>query len=149
MVCGSWSAGASVSAPQGLGLGTTLALSFANTCLNVDGSCSLTPIFSVGSTDNRLSVDVTFPETASGMTITLPSPDVSVSAFLNTGSATSQPTVVSGTLTVESVSPSGFQASFDLQLMTDDGQVITITGGQASVSGCGVHQMSSSCGSFS
>jgi hypothetical protein len=153
--CGASSANVSVSGPAALGLAPTVPLASVRSCVDSAGKCSDTPGFTLdtltqgtglapkpGATGARLVLNVSFPPTtAGGTTLALPSPDVQAQGGLDTY----PPLDVSGTIVVESAGPSGFQLSLQLQLATNDGQTITVSG-PVSASGCGLHQVHSQCG---
>jgi hypothetical protein len=153
--CSGTAPNVSVSAPAALGLGPTLLFASAQSCLDIAGQCSSTPSFKLDTIGNRpmtgvapglntlLALSVSFPETAGGMTLTLPSADVQAMATLYPFPELA----VSGTISVESVSQTGFQLSLKLDLLTNDGQTITVTGA-VTVSNCAVRQVAdpSTCG---
>jgi hypothetical protein len=157
VMCGASAATVSVSAPAALRLGPTLLLSSVRSCLDGAGGCSSTPSFILDNIGGpmgglapkegevppaMLRIMVSFPATAAGgTTLTLPSPDIQVEASLDADPSLD----VSGTISVESASRSGYQLSLQLELKTSDGQTITLSG-PVSASNCAAHQVQSACG---
>jgi hypothetical protein len=149
--CNGSAAEVSLSAPAELDLGTTLLLSSFQSCLDIEGRCSLMPSFTLDTSGPQqggvaplpnkvLTLQVSFPQTAGGMTLTLPSSDVITSAF----SGAKGLLAVSGTLGVEAVSAAGFRVSLQLELKSDDGQTFTVAG-SVSASDCAVRQVRVDC----
>ena len=149
-VCNGSTAAVSISAPAALGLGTTLLLNSVQSCLDSKGDCSAMPRFTMQtdligqSTTGVLVLDVAFPETAGGMTLTLPSSEVVVTAGFGRHGATEKEIPVSGTLGIEAVSPAGFRVSLQFQLDTGDGETIILSG-PVEASGCGIQHIDRSC----
>jgi hypothetical protein len=100
---------------------------------------------------------LTLPPASGAMTFTLPGPPVSVFGVLivpkpascaeRAPPGTSRPEcepraleVVSGTVSVRDSSAAGYHATFALDLRTSVGEMLSVTGGTATVSGCTVDQ---------
>jgi hypothetical protein len=115
-------------------------------CLDDDGSCRRGPGFVVDNDNNGDSVATWTVTAAVGLrqaegpgSYDVVSEDVDVIAHLIDYPVVTRLTPVGGRITVDRSDASRFQASFDMQLATPAGEIITITDATVDISGCKVH----------
>jgi len=133
-------------------LGAIAHLFDGDTCLAIDGSCSIAPHFEVISEPrpdgHALRIAVELPAVEGATTQALPpgpGSSVSVTATLRTAATDTMVLAVrSGMMTIDS-SREHLIATFDMELETPDHQRLTLTNGRASVVGCRVLHQDAIC----
>jgi hypothetical protein len=151
-LCAAHGGSAKIDAPAGFELAANAHLFDGESCLGIDGACSVAPHFKTDSdpqsNGHALWVAVELPIVEGAATHALPpsaGSHLRVTATLQ-ASATETVTlaVQSGAIAVDS-SKEHLNATFDMQLETPDHQRLSVIDGHVSISGCRVFHQDAVC----
>jgi hypothetical protein len=149
VACEAATGSATLAAPDAYGLATVALVTGGQSCLDTTGACTKQPIVRLetngGSGGFAFFLTIELPASQGPATHTLPvtrpNPYVGVSAYIRYDTGTVSFRVVSGTVTVETSSPTDLRVTFDLELeLLTTAERFSITGGAATVSGCSIQQ---------
>jgi len=148
VACEAATGSATLTSPAAYGLPASGSVTSGRSCLDGGGGCTTQPAIrletAAGAAGYAFTLWIDLPPSQSPATyilpLTEPNPYVGVGAYLVASGSGMRLRLVSGTIAVETSSPSELHVSFDLELeLPATKERFSIAGGTAMVTGCATH----------